>query len=490
MKYVIKTVPTNPTKELEDLLNEMSAAGWDLYSMHEVESEEDEGYCYNCIFVTDDSQQEEENEDLKDVVNINSFKSQMEKMLSSNSSAYESCRDIQEKIKEQRLRISQIKKKLEAQEEAPISKNRKALNDEISQGLKYLDELKQNLIKTISPEAMYSKIKENKLSIHLSEEILDIVNPDCGAPLVAETVKVRETLADELGYVLPRITFEDDDELLGYEFDIKIRGLSAQKALTYPNYIMFFESDLNLTKKMKDAIYDKDIVTGQKVVWIPEGKTKNFWDNGITASEYVARVLKWTAIKCIDDLLDYSEVNRYIEIVGKQNLYLIENIIPDFVSIAEIRYILSSLLRECVSIKDIVFIFEKINDYAEESAKEDLLDKIRISLSRHISKNLPDNDGYIPVMTISDKSYEAIFGDSDIESDVIQIDGKKAEKLIKKINKKVKELEIDVESFVVLAPIEFRHMLYLILSQYIPNIKIVAKEEISSDYVLEVIGEI
>ncbi len=83
----------------------------------------------------------------------------MEKMLSSSASAYDSCKEIQDKIKEQRKKIVKIKTQLEAQSEAPISKNRKSLNDEMSNALKKLDELRQNLMKTISPEAMYSSCR-------------------------------------------------------------------------------------------------------------------------------------------------------------------------------------------------------------------------------------------------------------------------------------------------------------------------------------------
>ena len=61
--------------------------------------------------------------------------------------------------------------------------------------------------------------------------------------------------------------------------------------------------------------------------------------------------------KYIDDIFDYSDINRYIEIVGNQNLYLVENIIPDYLSIAELKYILTNLIKEKVSIKDIVYIF-------------------------------------------------------------------------------------------------------------------------------------
>lgn len=486
MKYVIKTVPGDNVKELEDLLNEMSQAGWDLYSLHEVETEEE--VQYNCIFTIDDEDEKKAEED--DVINIKTFKTQMEKMLSSSHSPYESCKEIQEKIKEQRKKVAKIKTQLEAQSEEPVSKNRKHLNDEISKGLIELDELKHSLIKVISPETMYSKVRQDKLSILLSEEILDLVNPDEGGELLAETVKTRQNLVDDLGYVLPKIIFEDDDELNSYEFSIKIRGLDVVKSFVYPNHLMFFEDDLKLTKKLKEAIYAIDEVTGKKIIWIESKKTKDFWQNGIAPAEFIARLLEQVVIKNIEELFDYADVNKYIDIVSENNLFLVENIIPDFISVSELRYILLNLIREEVSIKDIIYIFEKINDFSDEPTKEDLLDKIRLSLSKYLSKKVSYSEGLIQAFDISEKTYKTLFSNVGSDDDIVRVDGRKVEKIAKNILKSAKENNIELNKIVIIAPFEVRHMVFIVLSQFIGNIKVVSKEEIINDYTVEILGEI
>lgn len=486
MRYVIKSVPSDNPKALEDLLNEMSSEGWDLYSMHEVEG--DEGFQYNCIFATENSEEDDKEED--DVVNISAFKSQMEKVLSSKLSPYESCKEIQDKIKEQRKRIVKIKTQLEAQSETPVSKNRKHLNDEISKGLKELDELRQALIKTISPEAMYSKIRQEKLSIHLSEEALSVVDPDQDGSLIAETVRVRQKLAEELGYIVPKIVFEDDDKLSPYEFSIKVRGIEAINSFIYPTHMFFFEDDLKLDKKQKNAIYSVDEITGRKVVWIEQNKTKDFWQKGLKPAEFISRLLEWVVIKNVDELLDYTDINNYMDIVGDENMFLIENIVPDFVSVSELRYILSSLLRERISIKDIVYIFEKINDFSDESSKEDLLDKIRLSLSKYISKQISNENGFIQGFDLSEKTDNKLFGQIDTGENIVRVDGERAEKIAKSVIKKAKKYGIGIDGITIFAPIEIRHMLFMVLSNFISDVKIIAKEEIASGYTVEIIDEI
>lgn len=487
MQYVIKSVPSDNTQALENLLNEMSQAGWDLYSMHEVEVED--GYQYNCIFATDASIEKESNE-AEDVVNINTFKSQMEKMLSSTASAYDSCKEIQDKIKEKRKKIVKIKTQLEAQSEAPISKNRKSLNDEMSNALKDLDELRQTLMKTISPEAMYSKLQEEKLSINLSEEVLELVNPDLGGVLIAETVKTRQKLAEELGYVMPKIIFQDDEKLSPFEFSIKIRGIEAINSFVYPECLMFFEDDLNLGKKQKELIYAQDEITGKKIVWIEEKKTKGFWEKGLSASEFISRLLEHIVIKNINELLDYTDMNHYMEIVGEKNLFLIENIIPDFISVAELRYLLANLLREEISIKDIVFIFEKINDFVDENSREDLFDKLRLSLTRYISKKYSNADGVIQAFELSEETFKKVFSKMKAEDSIVRVDGLKLEKLASAILKKAIQNDMDLNNIVIFTPLEMRHMFFMVMSQFISNIRVVAKEEIANDYTVEILDEI
>ena len=469
MQYVIKTCSSENTQELQNLLNEMSMNDWELYSMQEVENDDGQILCH-CIFMKEASPSN--NEINADTINISTFKSQMEKMLSPELSPYEMCLDIQSKIKDQKAKIAKIKTELEG--EAPASVNRKKLNDKIS------------------PDAMYSKLKEEKLSIHLSEEILGYIDPDSEIQeeeLVAETVKSRLKLTEELGYVIPKIVFKDDENLNPYEFSIRVRGTDVFKSCVYPQFLMFFADDLHLDKKIKNSITDTDQITGKKIIWIEKDKTKDFWQNGISGSEFIARALEYCAIKYVDDLLDYEDLDKYINVVNDTNDFLISNIIPDFVSLSDLRFILTSLIREKISIKDITYIFEKINDFAQETTKSDLIKKIRLSLSRQICQYNKNADGIINEFEISDKTLDKFMPNFDESDDaIIRIDAGFAETLAEKISKKMEQFNINNPKLLV--PLEFRHLIFTLLSSYLNNITVLSREEIGCNAQIEVISEI
>ncbi len=108
-------------------------------------------------------------------------------MLAAPTSPYESCKEIQLKITNQKDRIKRIKSQLESDNLSIDDKNR--LNNQMSDELKQLEALKQALVNEISPDSMYTSIKEEKFTINLSEEILDLISLDYSDNLLAQTVK-------------------------------------------------------------------------------------------------------------------------------------------------------------------------------------------------------------------------------------------------------------------------------------------------------------
>ena len=485
MEYVIKTCKAEDAQELQNLLNEMSMNGWELYSMHEVEDEE-EFALLNCIFMR---QARKEGESDSDIINITDFKSQMEKMLSPRQTEYEKCLEVQSKIRKQKAAISKIKSELE--NETPNS--RKKLNDKISAGLKELEDLKAQLNQATSPDLMYSKLREDKLAIHLSEELLSFIDSDkedSGEELIAETVNARINLTKDVGYIIPKVIFKDDEALNPYEFCIKIRGIEVFRASVLPNYMMFYADDLHLEHKIKNSVNAVDEITDRKIVWIEKDKCKDFWQDGMTSTQYIAYALEQVALNHVDDLLDYEDVEKYVNVVESENEFLVENLVPDMLSYAELKFILTSLIKERVSIKNITYLFEKINDFADAESKASILEKIRLAFSRQICKRYVNEDNEtISAFEISEKTYtDVTMGFEEDDSFVVSIDAELAEKIATKITKACKKLKIYNPKLIV--PMELRQLFYSFLSLYIKNITVLASEELSCNYKIDSLGEI
>ena len=486
MQYIIKSVPTDDKQALEDLLNEMSEDGWDLYTLHEIENEN--SIDFNCIFMRE--KQEEDSTDLDDIVNVTSFKYRMEKMLATPTSPYESCKEIQLKISNQKERIKKIKSQLESDSLSSEDKNR--LNNQMSDELKNLESLKQALVNEISPDTMYSNLKEEKFTINLSEEILDLVSMENSDNLLAQTVKVRQDLTDRLGYVIPHIHFHNSDDLSQNEFSIKIHDIEVFRTLIFPNYRVYYKDELKGYKPEPDDYVIDDEITGRKIVWIQEDKVKDFWLRGLSAVEYMGKAIEYIAIKEVSDIMDYNDINKFVEIVMESNSFLVDNIIPDFITASDLKYLLTCLIRENVSVKNIVYLFEKINDYANEPTKEDLLDKVRLAFSKLIMKDLAES-GELKVIEFEDETLELIDGffnqeDESEDNNIIKINADDVQKIADKINKLARSKKL--ERVILVVPMELRHMVFVILSEFVPNITVLACEELVGDYNIKYIGKV
>ena len=173
----------------------------------------------------------------------------------------------------------------------------------------------------------------------------------------------------------------------------------------------------------------------------------------------------------------------------ENNSFLVDNIIPDYITIADLKYLLSCLIKEKVSIKNIIYLFEKINDYANEPTKEDLLDKVRLAFSKHIIKDLA-KDGELKIIEFSEETLEKIdsFFESEDDENIIRIEASEVEEIANKINKIAKSKKITQP--VIVVPMDLRHMCFVILSEFVPNLTVLANEELVSNCDIKFVGKV
>lgn len=486
-EYSVKTCPTSEPEELEVLLNEMADDNWDLFMMNEAESK-DGDIQYNCIFVREYKEliQEEQPE----IFEAGDFKTRMEKMMSPSEEPYQQCKETQDKINRKHTEIDGIKQSLESTSDPDEREN---LNEELSENLEEYELLKTEFSEIINPIRMYERIAQDKLALVISEELLDIADPKKNGDLIAETVNLRQKLTDELGYVIPAIKFSSSDTLEANEYNIYIRGVNAVSGFAYHGHLRFRYGQNNITRKPKDAIEDVDPLTGESVFWLETAKTKDFWEAGQTPSQVISEHLAKITVKLAEDLMDYNDVARYMEIAGSSNLYLLEHLFPDKMTLGDLKYIFSNLIRENVSVKDVVFIFEKINDYIDYTKEKDiLLQKIRIALAKQICQSITDENGNIYGIYISKEECEKLEELLDTEADKFYFppNDPKVKKLVKRISDVVKDAENDITNTAIICHPGIRTEIFDLIDNSLPGISVLSYEEAANKCNIELLLEI
>ena len=477
-EYAVKIAPLDDATGIEYLLNSMSADGWELYTMHEAQTESGKP-CYNCIFSREVEIIEEDFN-----TNVGDLDNPLEKMFRTAQEPYNLCLQFQRKIREKKNKIRKIKSSLE---NISTEEEHAKLNLEISRELNELKEIKAELQTVIDPQKMYNRIEVDKIKIVLSEELGDLTSTDSDNELLCETVKLRQKLTDKLGYVIPYVKFELSEELDENEFEIVIRNSSAFKGKAYAHHRVIETNLLNI-KKDEDVIIEDDILNHTQVAWVDETRAKDFWENGRNAAQFITDALEFVTLKYVDDILDYQDMNNYLELVIKENQFLVESLIPEVITLGEIRHILAQLIKENISVSDIVFIFEKISD--TQDSEEDAISTIRFALRRQISASLANENNEIYAICLSDKTqdkFRALMENSDNEE---FMDDNLAENLLDELyNVTAKHNNLN-ECTPIIVQNDIRNFISEILSTFYLKCMVVAPEEITPDYTLIMLDEI
>ncbi len=474
-EYTVRTCDCEDIQALENILNQMSIEGWDLYSLNEVENDEGE-YQYLCIFNKEINAEYGLEGDY--IIDSGDFKTRMEKLLHKKTDLYEECRLLQRHIREKNQKLRETKQSLDSNTEAT---NREELNKEISERMSELSTLKAKFSELLSSSKMYNRISQNLLTITVSYELSELIDNEKDGDLIAESVRLRQKLTDKLGYVIPKVHFVISDEINENEYRINIRNLKALTGIVYPKYRRFFPGQSNIQKMPKNAIEDIDLITGQQVFWLQEVETKDFWDSGMTPSQVITSHLEFIVRKYVDEIIGYEDVLRYVALLSEEKAFLADGLISGGISLGDLKYLFSNLIKEKISVKDVSFIFEKLNDLSEHDYdKEKLLEKLRLSLKKQICSDIADSNNTIFAITIPEQ-YEKVLSES-LKIVNEKNNNQELDKFIKYITKTYTDNQFDDAEVVLIAKEEYRKFLFNLFEQIIPGFSVISENEIAEEF--------
>ena len=182
---------------------------------------------------------------------------------------------------------------------------------------------------------------------------------------------------------------------------------------------------------------------------------------------------------------------------SENNEFLTDNLIPELLSLTDIKSILTNLIREKVSIKNITYVFEKMNDFATHNTDRiEMLDNIRLSLAKQICKSYINENGTIEAFSLSENSIIKFgplfsmnedFGEEDEFDDMTLLDMDYVEKFVAKLKKQAQKFGL-IQPLIVV-PIEVRSVISALLNKYC-DVIVLAKEEINYNAKLDVLASI
>jgi len=260
------------------------------------------------------------------------------------------------------------------------------------------------------PENIMNLFQVDILEIEIGYGLIPLTDTSSGGDLLDRIAAVRRQCAIELGIVVQPIRIRDNLQLGTNEYRIKIKGIEVAKGEIMHNYLLVMDpagDSINI-----EGIKTVEPTFGLPAVWVSPDKKDKAEMMGLTVVDpvtvmitHLTEVIKHHS----HELLGRQEVKMLIDSLKENFSAVVEELIPDLLSIGEVQKVLQNLLKERVPIRDLITILESLADNAKTTKDIELLTEyVRFSLGRVICMPYVDERGSINVMTLHPKLEQLI----------------------------------------------------------------------------------
>ena len=258
------------------------------------------------------------------------------------------------------------------------------------------------------PENVIGLLQIDPIELEFGYGIIPLADVNQGGDLLDRVVLIRRQLALELGMLVPVIRLRDNIQLSPNEYVIKIKGAEVAKgSLIFDNFLAMNSGDV---EEDIEGIKTVEPAFGLPAIWIQESQRDRAEMLGYTVVDppsIIATHLTEIIKKHAYELLGRQEVQTLVDNMKQNYPAIVDELVPKVMGIGEIQKVLANLLKEGVSIRDMVTILETLADYAPATHDSDMLTEyVRQALGRSISKKF--FQGNNNVITIDPKVEQMI----------------------------------------------------------------------------------
>jgi flagellar biosynthesis protein FlhA len=323
--------------------------------------------------------------------------------------------------------------------------------------------------------------------------LVPLVDKDQGAELLDRVTRIRREVALDMGLVVPRIRIIDNMRLEPSEYCIKIRGVEVGRGVIRLGHYLSInpggEKEEIPGEKTKDPAFDLP------AQWITEEYREQAERSGYTvvdAPSIVATHLTEVIKRHSSEILGRQEVKSILDTLKRDYPAVVEEV-QGSLSLGDIQKVLQGLLKEQVSIRNMVVILETLADYGTITKDTGyLIEKARQGLARQICLQYADDDKRLSVITVNPQLEQNII-DSRVETSGGVIPALKPEvqrKWINAVTNMVRRVQEQGLYPIILCSEAARPLVKASTVREIPDLVILSVSEIIPDVRVEGVGEI
>ena len=342
------------------------------------------------------------------------------------------------------------------------------------------------------PENVVSLLQVDPIELEFGYGIIPLADVNQGGDLLDRVVMIRRQIALELGCVVPIIRLRDNIQLNPNQYVIKIKGVPVSEGeILFDHYMAmnpgYVEEEITGIPTFEPSFH-------LPAIWINENQRERAETLGYTVVDppsIIATHLTEVIRKHLDELMTRQDVQNLINNVKDANSTLVDELVPKMLGVGEIQKVLQNLLREGISIRDLITIFETLADYAPTTRDTDILTEYaRQSLKRAISNKFFSQNEMTSVVTL-DPQIEQEIMDSVKQTEqgaYLTLDPETSQNIINAVGEEIAKLQnLGKNPIIITSPI-VRMYFKKLTSDYFKDLIVISYNEIDSSVELQSVG--
>ncbi|MCZ6473263.1 MAG: flagellar biosynthesis protein FlhA [SAR324 cluster bacterium] len=343
-----------------------------------------------------------------------------------------------------------------------------------------------------APEDIEALLPIDRLGIELGFGLIPLVDAEQDGELLERIKSIRRQLATEMGFIVPPIHIKDNLDLAPGAYSIIIKGVEVGRSEVMLDHLL----------AMKTGDVDEDIAGvdtiepafGLPALWIPPEDQERAQFAGFTVVD-LPTVLATHLIEVVKrhapEFLGRQEAQRLIDNFAKDEPKVVEELIPNVLTLGVVQKVLQNLLRERVSIRDLHTVMETLADMGGLTKDPDLLTEyVRQYMARTITRQYQTPDGTLPLVSLSqdweDKLAAAI--QTTPQGTYLGLDPEMAQNVIQNIEGQMENFAVFSYQPILLCSPLIRPHVKKLTERFIPNLVVLSHNEVSHDVRIESLG--
>ena len=344
------------------------------------------------------------------------------------------------------------------------------------------------------PEPVEHLLIVDPLELEVGYGLISLVDREQGGKFLDRVRSIRRQFAIEMGMVIPPIHIRDNLQLNSSEYQILLKGVKIAGAELMMNHYLAMDPG-DISRKI-EGVETVEPAFNIPAVWIPEERKEEAKLAGYTVVDdatIMATHLTEIIRKHASELLGRQEVQNLLDNLSRSYPKAVDELVPNLLSLGIVQKVMQNLIRERISIRDLLTIVETLADYAVLTKDPDLLTEyVRNKLSRSIINPYIGEDGFLKLITM-DPGVEDLLLQGVHKAEhgsYLSIDPKIADSIIASIKQEAeKAMSKNIQPILLTSPLIRRHLKKMV-EYFIPSLMVLSQSELLSDIGFKSIGKV